>query len=536
MKLSNKLLSTEEEFNCESTLNGTSIKGAYNTMRFVLRLSDDIRFALDSEFEPEKIQASSTVIHENIHWWQHIGSNFGLLFSLVYPAFAHSTNKNLSRIISSGYKYKSIKKFDEHYYKKHNKSDIGDINMILNNFYDLEYAKLFALDNKNIEHILKDRRFFLNIGHSYHILWSNTIHTLASTIDPKYNFLPKVNNWLSHFKKLEENKVTGFHIDSDIYISPLGIKAIYEGQAIFNQLQYLTLALNEELTYEDFENYGMLHGIYIEAFEFFLKTTQLNKPSKLLNPVVGLFLFACDLSINPNNGFPNEIYDINNFISKNDPGIRFYSICNKISEDPNAYINIVNRYSKEEYINLSKKLSEGIGCKCYYESINDVLTWSKFQEVSSILKEEEELKYSYENLPIRLIFSKYYRFQEDKYKYPNVFCWFGFHATSKNSNIDFKSMNDLFNKHHALYTDDIDGEIKPTLYKGKSEKNIMDTFNTFYQFNILYDLIFKWVSEEGEFNFDYKWLFNKRAETEIPAIKDMLEKYFNIALDEIKIL
>ena len=537
MQLSKHLLFSEEEFDYNSILNGTTVKGSYSTTQFVVRFRDDIRTALRSrESDFETIQANSTSIHENIHWWQHIGSNFGFLFSLAYPAFAHTSKQNLDNIISQGLTYKSILKFDKEYYQKNGKSDIEDINIILNNYHDLEYAKEFALDNKNIKKIKEDRRFFLNIGHCYHVLWDSTINIIASTIDPKYHFLPNPNNWIENFELLTEKKIPGFVVDAPSVISYIGIKAIYEGQAMFNQMQYLTVALNKDLTYSNFEDVGMLHGVYIEAFELFLNITGLRKPINLLDPIVGLFLLVCDLSINPNNGFPLEIYDFEKFIIKNDPGIRFTLITAFIAKNIEKYIGKLNSYSKEEYIYLSKELSEGINCSCPYESINIVLEWSKSKEVEQVLHEEIEMKFSNENFPIRLMFSKYYRFQEDKFKYPNVLCWFGYHATSQNPNLDFKIVDSLYKKHHALFIDDYDGEIKPTIFENRTEENIKNTFNKFYEFNILYDLILKWIYEEGEFKFDYKWLANERSASFIPFVKEGFKKQFGISLDDISVL
>lgn len=537
MLLNKDILFSQEQLNYDSTLNGTSVKGTYNTMQFVLRLRDDIRTALNSkEIDPISIQASSTAVHENIHWWQHMGSNFGFLFSLAYPSFIHFSYDSFLKIVKSSNAYKSILKFDKQYYAANNKADIEHINVILNNYHDIEYAKLIALDNKNIEGIIKDRRFFLNIGHCYFIFWVSTLHTLSATLDRENDILPNTNNWVKHFEKLTKDKSEGFYIGSPIHISPLGIKAIYEGQAMFNQIQYLLRNLNPELTYTDFENAGMLHGIYIEAFELFLQVTNLDKPINLLDSTVGLFLLVCDLAINPTNGFPLDIYDFKGFIAKNDPGIRFILLCSVISKKPNYFINKITSYSKDEYISLSKELSEIIGCECPYESIATVLSWEKQSMVSDILKEEIDLKYSDENLPIRLMFSKYYRFQEDKQKYPNILCWFGYHAYSKNPDVQFEIIDSLYQKHHALFMDDFDGEIKPTIFSGRKEENIMSSFNQFYAFNIIYDLAMKWVYEEGEFKFDYKWLAGERAQTFTPVIKNNFFHQFGIDIDSIKIV
>ncbi|MFA9212928.1 MAG: hypothetical protein ACEQSR_03675 [Candidatus Methylacidiphilales bacterium] len=539
MELSKKLLFTEEEFGYNSILNGTSIKGSYSTMQFVLRLRDDVRAALNNdeqEYEYERIQATSTSIHENIHWWQHVGSNFGFMFSLAYPAFAHISMQNFENIINQGLLHKSIIKFDEQYYAKNGIADILDINNILNNYYDFENFKSFTLDNKNIKVLNENKRFFLNIGHCFHTFWSSIIETIAQTIDQDYKFLPAINDWVENFILLEKNKSIGFFVGTPTHISPIGIKAIFEGQAMYNQMQYLTVTLNKHLTYSDFEKSGLIYGIYAEAFDLFLDITKLERPENLLDSIIGLFLLVCDLSINPNNGFPLEIYDYKEFITKNDPGIRFTKICSSIAENSSMYIQKIKYYSKDEYVKLSKELSEKIGCVCPYESISAVLNWGKEKEVAKILSEETECKFSEENLPIRLMFSKYFRFQEDKQKYPNVFCWFGFHSTTENPNVDFEIVDSLFKKHHALIIDDYNGEIKATIFENIENENIMNTFNLFYAYNILYDLTLKWVSEEGEFRYDYKWLAGDRAETFIPTIKANFKRQFGIEIETINLL
>lgn len=534
MKLSKELLSGQEEFNYNSMLNGTDVRGSYNTMQFAIRLRDDIRTALNrNDLENDRIQAFSTSLHENIHWWQHIGSNFGFLFSLTYPAFAHLIKRNLDNLISDGIKYKSLIKFDE---LNNHKINNVDLNTILNTFYDIAYAKQFALDNKSISKIIKDNRFYLHIGHCYSIFYASTFSTISSTIDPEHTILPNSNEWAIKFRKLTENRVPGFFINSPVGISPLGVRAIYEGQAVFCQMQYLTVALDYDLTYSDFENVGLLHGIYLEAFHVYLQITKLEKPYDLIDPVVGLFLLVCDLAINPNNGFPEEIYDYEGFINKNDPGIRFVLICNSIALKPKYFCDKLKSYSKEEYITLNIELSESIGCKPSYETINTVLKWSQLDKMNQILNEEQDLKFSKENLSIRLMISKYYRFQEDKFKYPNVFCWFGLYARYGGKEFDSGIAESLFQKHHALFIDDYDGEIKPVIFKGRREEDINESFNSFYYFTILYDLIYKWVSEEGKFNLKYKWLVNEREGKLVPIVQEEFKKLFGVDLNEIKIL
>lgn len=382
----------------------------------------------------EKIQAFSTFMHENIHWWQHVGSHLGFLTSLSYPALAHSAHKDLNTLVKRNEKFKSIVEYDRFYYRNTGNHDNQEVNRILNNYHDIFYAKFFILDNKNIYKIVNDKRFFLHMGHCFHILWSSSINTLAASIDREYRFLPKINEWHGKFQELERNSAPGFHIDSSMGISSLGTKAIFEGQARFNQLQYLTIASENKFVYSDFERLGMLRGIYIEAFDLFLKITQIDRPENFNNSFIGLFLLLCDIAINPTDGFPHDILHYESFIISNNPGIRFIMLCQAIKKNKTKWVNAVQEYSKNEYINLCEQLCKEIVCFTPLYGSEIVANWSENNiSVQNLLREESEMKFIPENLSIRLFASKYIRFQEDKLKYPNIFCWTGKSLTNEAS-------------------------------------------------------------------------------------------------------
>ena len=86
-------------------------------MQFVLRLSQKVHNTL-SKFEPgittsgalgwEGAQAMSTYLHETVHWWQHIGSIYGLIFSLNYPVQSHSTHADLKKLVQEDGFKKSV--------------------------------------------------------------------------------------------------------------------------------------------------------------------------------------------------------------------------------------------------------------------------------------------------------------------------------------------------------------------------------------------------------------------------------------------
>ncbi|MDB5088696.1 MAG: hypothetical protein JWR09_2690, partial [Mucilaginibacter sp.] len=123
INLNPQLLSSiryEDEF-LSSPINGTKSRGVYNPMQFVLRLRADIHQELNlitpgihnqRTTTKNQVQAFSTYLHETIHWWQHVGSNFGLISSLKFPAQAHIVQNDLKTLLNNYGAYKSVKKID----------------------------------------------------------------------------------------------------------------------------------------------------------------------------------------------------------------------------------------------------------------------------------------------------------------------------------------------------------------------------------------------------------------------------------------
>jgi hypothetical protein len=132
--------------------------GMYETMRFVLRLSPrnhELMKIIEAEaFEPETIsseaiQAYSTYIHETIHWWQHVGSTSGLLFSLSYLAQSHSSMEELREVLATFGPKKSMKRWTDQVLTKEGVSaqaKLGPANIAVNNALDVEYYKSYAYD------------------------------------------------------------------------------------------------------------------------------------------------------------------------------------------------------------------------------------------------------------------------------------------------------------------------------------------------------------------------------------------------------
>jgi len=543
------LLFSEEysDFLNDTPINGSTINGTYNPMQFVLRLSKDIHLTLkyikpgirySSELTSNQVQAFSSFMHENIHWWQHVGSNFGFISSLMFPVQTHINHSDLKKLIENKQAFKSILKYSEILFRETGRRDNPHINKILNNWFDIYFAGKIAFDPKSI-HKIVENEYFLSVGHSYHILWATAIHTLASTIDSDFSFLPKIKNWDENFKLLENNKVMGFYSGSDIGVPPFGTKAIFEGQARFNQIQYLYFALEKKFDFEDFSKTGMLKDIYVEAFNFFLRVIGEQMPRSPDNHLVGLFLLVCDLAINPPEGFPLDLYYFDSFIISNDPGYRFGILCNIIKDKVPKIKDSIKDYSKEEYEKIGDLLSREMSCLPPRFGTHQICNWiNEKNSIKSLLDEESIFKFSNENLSIRLFFSKFLRFQEDKDKFPQLFCWPGVCFTNqKNTGLSLDLVEKIFNKHRALFIDDIDGDIYPMIFEGVEEKNILETFNQFFTWNTAYDKVRSWIIEEGDFSYDYEWLTTKYSNADTKKwVCDTFKNVFNIHPDEIKVL
>jgi len=541
--LNSNLLSSTELYDelLSSPINGTKSRGVYNPMQFVLRLRKDIQHELNSlspgihisgSLSDNQMQAFSTYLHETIHWWQHVGSNFGFISSLKFPAQAHIVHSDLKSLLNTTGAFKSIAKYD--------KLINGDIhvNTILNNWHDIEFAGQIAFDPTRIKSIVNNP-YFECWGHSYNIMWASSIWTLGSTFDEEFSFLPKIKEWEDEFKKLREKNIQGYYYGSSNVIPPIGIRAIYEGQARFSQLQFLYGAQGYKYDLNDYAKAGQLSGIYVEAFNLFLSIINEDAPVELNDPLVGLFLLICDIATNPTNGFPFNITNYESFIISNDPGYRFCNLCKEIRDRYSSLKYAIQNYSKEEYITVSEILAKSINCFSPYESSSYILNWiDKEQKIIGLLKEESDYKFPSQNLPIRLFFSKFLRFQEDKYKYPQIFCWPGMHFVEiKEKDLDLSEAYLIFEKHKALFIDDINGDIYHSAIRGYTDQQVDETLNGFFAWNSVYDMVRQWIIEAGSFRFNYEWLSSKYTNEEMKewASKNF-ETSFGLRPEDFKIL
>lgn len=518
MKLSPELLSADAarsartpEFPAVQTAHGL-----YNTLQFVLRLSPKIHRTLSNltpgivtigETGFDGCQAMSTFLHETVHWWQHIGSTYGFILSLNYPVQSHCTHFDLRKLVAEdGFKKSVIEEARALSQRGPTGfgTTAGTANSIINNHFDLLAFRAFTLGPETAKEVVQ-KNLFENVGHAFHMTYANTVNELASTVDREYKIFPHPKEWADGFRTLRDKKVEGHYYGSPVGLWPIGSREIFEGQACFAQLQYLSYACDHRLTLDDFRSFGMLHGVYVRAFEEFLRLTESSTPSSVNDPLVSLFLLVCDLAINPASGFPVPVVNFGSFILDVNPGARFTIFCRLIAEKFPDLKSAVRNCNRTEYEEIGARLCNG--AKEAPPLLISRLFGGWFASngpLHSLRGEFESYLFEPGNFVLRYLFAHFLSFQEDKFKRPEFFCWPGAWMTGER--VD-QPLVDLFDKHCALFIDKEDDDaVFPRIQRGRDEAVVSRAFDTFYQHAVTYDLTDQWISRSGPFRYDVAWL------------------------------
>ena len=521
--------------------------GMYETMRFVLRLSprnhelmDNLeakgfKFASDPS---EEIQAFSTYIHETVHWWQHVGSTSGFLLSLSYLAQCHSNLEELRDVLATIGPKKPLKGYTDQVLRKEGDSAQGKLksaNNAVNNAVDVEYYKSYAYSpRKNIAWMFQDPHFE-SVGHGYFIVYNLLVGMLAEVIDPDRVALPKIETWQAQALRLNQNRIEGYYWRSPVDPPAVGMHAIYEGQARFIQLQFLDGVLNEPLSCADWKELGYLSGIYVEAFDTFLKLSQSDWPERLDDPLIALFLLICDLAINPTRGMPLDIENFAGFIRDVDVGVRFTLLCEAVVKLPHLKRVIID-YSKDEYISVSEELTTHLGYDHPSEGLRAVHEWlEKAPGLPKLMKEYRTFEYGSTNLPIRVFLSHFVALCRDKLDHPEYFCWAGVYMSETRK---MTTVRDIWLRHLSLFSDRGDRSgVYPRGWPNRAEEAVRKTFIEFYGSMALYELTRQWILEDGPFVCDFRWISEIYDQSRAEAWgSDSFRQVYGVTLDEFEIV
>lgn len=524
----------------------SAVRGLYNPMQFVVRVDSSLQPLLRegrpgpyrlSEVGSVVTFAMSTYLHETIHWWQHIGSTVGLMLSLGYPGQTHINYPHLKNILSNVGPKKSLRRYYLGHASKLSKAVEREFNIVLNNYHDIEFCRRLMLYPKDAQNWISDP-FFYSLGHSFYIAWLSLVLLVSRCVDPAFEAVPDCRKWDDGFEDLVDRKVEGFYSGSEIALIPLGAKEIFEGQARFSQLQFLHFASEGSLDWQEFANQGMLNGVYVAAFDTFLKILDTPRPPTINHPLVGLFLLVCDLAINPTSGFPFDIRSFESFIRDVDPGWRFYLISRTIEQRHPSLKDAILSYSNDECKDVIATLSSALSYRSVLEAAETVGQWPKrFNSFARLLEEDKKFSFSKVDLPIRLFLARFINFQQDKAQFPEYFVWPGVwmvqHDQDESAGI---KMFSLQGRNAPLFQDAPDGEIRPTLLVGRPEDAIYETFDTFYPWVAAYNLVRQWIVGDGPFSMEFDWLTKKYPkEVMYRWASDIFCEFFGVRPDDFEI-
>ena len=496
-------------------------RGLYNTFQFVLRLSPAVHRKLASLpngiiksgiVDIEGIEAFSTYLHETVHWWQHIGSTYGMMLSMTYPAQTHANYSYLKSLAATvGFK-KSIRKLLESLPEGGFGTPGGTANIIVNNHFDMEAYRSLTISPLTAGEIIQSP-LFESLGHCYQVAYSNIISLLSSVSDRSFRVIPHPQVWDEPFRALRGKKEEGYYYGSLVSLYPLGAYEIFEGQARMAQLQYLHFATGGYLGLEAADEARMFDGVYGKAFSTFLHLTKLKRPSSIDHPTIALFLLICDLAINPGSGFPFPLVHFGSFIRNIEPGARFVWLCRIACLKCPDVLDSVHDYSRDEYAAASQKLCGALFEHSPLAIAKEFCHWGDTPEFRPLMAEYEAFRYEKGNVAIRVLLSHFLAFMRDKFGRPEFFCWPG--AWMAGDRVSSDAMS-LFDRHGALFVDkeDEDG-IYPRLPFGRTEADVQEAFDDFYANNVTYDLTRQWITQSGPFTYAYRWLSQKGTDEEI---------------------
>jgi hypothetical protein len=517
-------LNSSDEWQLPPLYSSWNGKGIYNTMHFAVKLRPDIQRALDAisagihtagSIPADQADAFSTYLHETVHWWQHVGSTAGLVLSLLYPAQAHVCHKYLKQVLEKLGPVASLRKYDmsEQLPSETYSGARLEITKALNYWHDIEFYRRLVVDPRQFK---ADDPYFDCVGHSYQIALGAVLWLLSSTLDPQSTSFPDPRKWEEEVLELRRHKVDGFYYGSPILLPSVGARQVFEGQARFAQMQYLSAGNQHRLELKEYEAAGYLKGVYGEAFELFLTSARLDRPTRVSDAAVSLFLLICDLAINPVEILITPMESMALAVESHDIGWRFLRLSIAVGGPQSEAIAALKDLTAAEYWTVSEWLCGKAGLLGPSTLRKRVAEWAETDWARQLMTEDDTFQFSPENLPVRVFFARFLRFQADKFLAPEFFCWPGiWMVDTPQLSRQLERSERLFHDHSALFLSKEDGDIYPRMMPGRSEEAIQRTFNDFYSWVALYELTRQWLVSDTGFNFDFFWLTSKYSRSEI---------------------
>lgn len=499
-----------------------AVEGVYQTERFVLRLSDRVHRLVDAAVEAfdagrpvdeEMLQAYSTYLHETVHWWQHIGSSAGLIYSLQLPGMFIQAAGRLNGVLADIGPIKPLDKWSETAAAVRPRTDptLQAVHIAINTALDMIFYKQIAFAPTRAT-ALAESPYFMHVGHSYWMAYGSAVSVLSATADREMAYLPDGRLWDQGFAELKASGGAGFAEGVPVTLSPLGMMALMEAQARFAQLQFLCMAAEVPPSVADLRASGQFHERYGQAFDAFLTVTGHPEPEQFDDPAIALFMLIVDLAINPTRGFPLQIERYETFLDDVDPGLRFLRLCHAARDTP-AVFTAIRNYSRDEYVVVADVLIRQAGLDDPMDALRTIAGWAAYPTAAGLVDEYRYFNFDRGNLVVRVLFAHFIAFSTDKLETPEFFCWPG--AWKAGPRINARSVG-LWRKYLSLFTDKQDDtSVYPRARPGVPEARLVQLTTDFFINVMVFDLTRQWMLQPGCFAYPFGWLTQRHMPSEV---------------------
>jgi hypothetical protein len=504
---------------------GGSVLGIYDPNSMVVNFSPSIeafiRAASEGKQDPSlplnkaavQLTHYSTYIHETTHWWQFIASTTGFIQTLGSMAQSLLAAIYMRRISPS---FPLCKPLIAQVRSDKTAAPQGDwqkLHTLVNSWLDIEFGICCVNSPKKLASFRSDN-FFESVGISLYTLYRDALQTFHNQFPKTRSILP-IADWESKFIRVRDARYPNFHHQSPAYLPSLGALAIFEGQARFTQLQFLHNALDGKTNLNDWRT--QLHGVYIEAFEHFLKVLAVPWPEKANDPLVNTFLLLCDIAMNPSFGFPEGIETFAGFIEAVHAGHRFHYLCMLVARSPQVVdaLSSVNRHS---YLQTMAFICGSLGWKT---PLDVAAKWLHIYLEADLLSDLIKLRNNHDftrdaqgvsmSMPVRLAASRQVSLLQDKLRMPEVFCWAGHYLGIGVRGHSESVLTRTLNKHPAPFA--ILNEYKdgPIVYlcgvdtTPPDDQKAKEVIEQHFSVQMSADVMRQTIARHGDYAFNYMW-------------------------------
>ncbi len=279
-----------------------------------------------AQIDDDLLRANATFLHENAHWWQHMGSTCGFVVGQSMLLQTDSTLRflaetRLTRLVKPLYHY------------DRDDPQIGQrapLNGLVNTWMDVEFGQFLLFAPAEIAKRLRSR-FFLSPAHALYTLYAEFNHLFAEVTGAGGEELfPNLDVWSDGLAVLAQKGAINHGPDAKVALPEIGLEAIGEAQARLFELRYLARATGER-PWRTYAEKGLLGDRYTLALRAFLRDAGLAWPSGPLAPEVSLFLLAADIALNPASGYPQRETDLERFVWEVHPGTRLLLLARRVA-------------------------------------------------------------------------------------------------------------------------------------------------------------------------------------------------------------